>query len=122
MDGSIPENEIQRMISESYDLITDNPTKRIYEAVKKIPEGSVATYGQVATMAGNSKMARAVGNALHHNPQPGIIPCHRVVNAKGELAGAFAFGGENVQAKLLQAEGVEVKNGKVNLKIYGISG
>ena len=122
LDGTVPDQVVRDMIAESYELISDSPTKRIYEAVKKIPEGSVATYGQVATMAGNSKMARAVGNALHHNPQPGIIPCHRVVNAKGELAGAFAFGGENVQAKLLQAEGVEVKNGKVNLKIYGISG
>ena len=122
LDGTVPDQVVRDMIAESYELISDSPTKRIYEAVKKIPEGSVATYGQVAAMAGNSKMARAVGNALHHNPQPGIIPCHRVVNAKGELAGAFAFGGENVQAKLLQAEGVEVKNGKVNLKIYGILG
>lgn len=122
LDGTIPETDVFQMIKESYALVTDSPTKRIYEAVKKIPRGKVATYGQVAHMAGDRKMARAVGNALHHNPQPGIIPCHRVVNAKGELAGAFAFGGENVQAKLLQAEGVEVKNGKVNLKIYGISG
>lgn len=122
LDGTVPDQVVRDMIAESYELLSDSPTKRIYEAVKKIPEGSVATYGQVAAMAGNPKMARAVGNALHHNPQPGIIPCHRVVNAKGELAGAFAFGGENVQAKLLQAEGVEVKNGKVNLKIYGISG
>ena len=52
-------------------------------------------------MAGDPRMARAVGNALHHNPDPEHIPCYRVVNAKGELAGAFAFGGENVQADLL---------------------
>ena len=51
------------MIAESYDLVTDSPTRRIYEAVKKIPRGKVATYGQVAEMAGNKKMARAVGNA-----------------------------------------------------------
>ena len=108
LDGSIPENEIQRMISESYDLITDNPTKRIYEAVKKIPKGHVATYGKVVEMAGGAKMARAVGNALHKNSAPEHIPCFRVVNSKGELAGAFAFGGESVQAQLLEADGIEV--------------
>lgn len=118
LDGSIPENEIQRMISESYDLITDNPTKRIYEAVKKIPKGHVATYGKVAELAGDAKMARAVGNALHKNPDPDHIPCFRVVNAKGELAGAFAFGGADVQAELLREDGVEVVDGKVDLTKY----
>ena len=94
LDGTIPEKDIKKMIKESYDIITDSPTKRIYEAVKQIPKGHVATYGQVAAMAGNKKMSRAVGNALHKNPDPEHIPCFRVVNAKGELAGAFAFGGE----------------------------
>ena len=108
------------MIAESYDLITDSPTKRIYEAVKRIPKGHVATYGKVAEMAGNPKMSRAVGNALHKNPDPEHIPCLRVVNSKGELAGAFAFGGDGAQAKLLEADGVEVVNGKVDLKKYGI--
>ena len=108
------------MISESYDLVTDSPTKRIYEAVKKIPKGHVATYGKVAEMAGNPRMARAVGNALHKNPDPEHIPCFRVVNAKGELAGEFAFGGAGEQAKLLEADGIEVEDGKVDLKKYGI--
>lgn len=120
LDGSIPDNEIKRMIAESYDLVTDSPTKRIYEAVKKIPKGHVATYGKVAEMAGDKKMARAVGNALHKNPDPDNIPCFRVVNSKGELAGAFAFGGDQIQAKLLIKDGVEVINGKVDLKKYGI--
>ena len=120
LDGTVPEQEIQRMIAESYDLVTDSPTRRIYEAVKKIPRGKVATYGQVAEMAGNKKMARAVGNALHKNPDPEKIPCYRVVNAKGELAGEFAFGGEGAQARLLQAEGIAVVDGRVDLKIYGI--
>ena len=120
LDGSIPDKDIKRMIAESYDLITDSPTKRIYEAVKRIPKGHVATYGKVAEMAGNSKMSRAVGNALHKNPDPEHIPCFRVVNSKGELAGAFAFGGGGAQAKLLEADGVEVVNGKVDLKKYGI--
>ena len=120
LDGSIPDKDIKRMISESYDLVTDSPTKRIYEAVKKIPKGHVATYSKVAEMAGNPRMARAVGNALHKNPDPEHIPCFRVVNAKGELAGEFAFGGAGEQAKLLEADGIEVEDGKVDLKKYGI--
>ena len=111
LDGTVPEQEIQRMSAESYDPVTDSPTRRIYEAVKKIPRGKVATYGQVAEMAGNKKMARAVGNALHKNPDPEKIPCYRVVNAKGELAGEFAFGGEGAQARLLQADGIAVVDG-----------
>ncbi len=120
LDGSIPEKDIKMMIAESYDLVTDSPTKRIYEAVKKIPKGCVATYGQVAEMAGNKKMSRAVGNALHHNPDPENIPCYRVVNSKGELAGGFAFGGADVQANLLREDGIEVVDGKVDLKKYGM--
>ena len=120
LDGSIPDKDIKRMIAESYDLVTDSPTKRIYEAVKRIPKGRVATYGKVAEMAGNPRMSRAVGNALHKNPDPDHIPCYRVVNSKGELAGAFAFGGEEVQRKLLEADGIEVVNGKVDLKKYGL--
>lgn len=118
LDGSVPENEIKRMIAESYDLVADSPTKRIYDAVKMIPKGKVATYGQVATLAGNPKMSRAVGNALHKNPQPIVIPCHRVVDSKGNLADEFAFGGVGIQAKLLKEEGVEIINNKVDLKKY----
>ena len=120
LDGSIPDKDIKRMIAESYDLVTDSPTKRIYEAVKQIPKGRVATYGKVAEMAGNPRMSRAVGNALHKNPDPDHIPCYRVEISKGELAGAFAFGGEEVQRKLLEADGIEVVNGKVDLKKYGL--
>ena len=123
-DGARPfvtEEIIRQMIAESYDLVTDSPTKRIYEAVKKIPKGHVATYGQVAQMAGNPKMARAVGNALHKNPDPEHIPCFRVVNGKGELAGKFAFGGEGGQTRLLEEDGISVKNGRVDLGKYGIA-
>lgn len=120
LDGSIPDEAVRKMIAESYELVTDSPTKRIYEAVKKIPRGQVATYGQVAELAGDRKMARAVGNALHRNPDPEHIPCYRVVNAKGELAGEFAFGGAGKQATILEADGIEVINGKVDLTKYGI--
>ena len=84
----------------------------------KIPYGRVATYSQIALLAGDGKMARAVGNALHKNPDPDNIPCFRVVNSKGLLAGEFAFGGAGEQAKLLEAEGIEVKGGKVDLDKY----
>lgn len=120
LDGSIPDDEVKRMIAESYDLVSYSPTKRIYEAVKKIPRGCVATYGEVAEMAGDKKMARAVGNALHKNPDPVNIPCYRVVNSKGELAGEFAFGGEGAQARLLMQDGIEVVDGKVSLAKYGL--
>lgn len=82
--------------------------EKIYGIVRKIPFGKVATYGQIAELAGNRKWSRAVGYALHANPEPDTIPCYRVVNRFGGLAPAFAFGGINVQAELLRKEGVEV--------------
>lgn len=80
--------------------------ERIYEVVRQIPAGKVATYGQIALLAGNPRWARVVGYALHVNPDPEHIPCFRVVNRVGEVSPAFAFGGENVQIALLQNEGV----------------
>lgn len=106
------------LIEKEYGVQSDSPTKRIYEAVKRIPRGKVATYGLVAELAGNSKMSRAVGNALHKNPDPDNIPCYRVVNSKGELSGEFAFGGAGEQARLLEADGIEVVDGRVNLDKY----
>ena len=94
--------------------------ERIYEVVKTIPKGKVTTYGQVALLAGNPRWSRVVGYALHKNPQPGIIPCHRVVTRNGEVAKSFAFGGENVQRELLENEGVIFEtDGTIDLKKYG---
>ena len=95
-----------------------NTYEKIYEVVKQIPYGKVATYGQVALLAGNPRWSRVVGYALHVNPQPGKIPCYRVVNRFGEPAAAFAFGGKNTQIMLLEGEGVVVQNGRVDLKKY----
>jgi len=93
----------------------------IYEIVKKIPKGKVATYGQVAFLAGNPRWARVVGYALHNNPDPENIPCHRVVNRKGEVSKAFVFGGANMQVELLEKEGVVFNSdGKIDLEKYGI--
>ena len=90
--------------------------EKIYEVVRKIPKGCVATYGQIAALAGNPRWARVVGYALHVNPEPGIIQCHRVVNREGRTTPAFAFGGEDIQKKLLEDEGITFDpDGSVNL-------
>ncbi|MBR4726806.1 MAG: MGMT family protein [Clostridia bacterium] len=90
--------------------------ERIYAVVRRIPRGKVATYGQVALLAGNPRWARVVGYALHVNPAPGEIPCHRVVNRDGRTAKAFAFGGEDMQRLLLAQEGVAFRpDGTVDL-------
>jgi methylated-DNA-protein-cysteine methyltransferase-like protein len=85
---------------------------------KQIPKGTVATYGQVAVLAGNNRWARVVGYALHVNPDPEGIPCYRVVNREGRLSDAFAFGGVNQQKMLLEADGIEVVDNRVDLEIY----
>lgn len=90
----------------------------IYDVVKQIPYGKVATYGQVAALAGNRRWSRVVGYALHVNPDPDNIPCFRVVNRLGEVSKAFAFGGENKQIELLENEGVKFIEGKVDMKNY----
>lgn len=96
---------------------------RIYEVVKRIPKGRVASYGTVAATAGNPRWSRVVGYALHVNPEPGKIPCHRVVTKNGEVSKAFAFGGENMQRTLLSEEGVEfLEDGRVDMKKYGWMG
>lgn len=93
--------------------------ERIYEEVKRIPRGKVATYGQIALYAGNPRWARVVGYALHSNPDPDSIPCYRVVNREGRVSRAFAFGGENMQIIMLRGDGIEVSDdGIVNLDKY----
>ena len=96
--------------------------EKVYEIVKSIPKGKVVTYGQIASYLGNKNLARAVGNALHHNPEPQIIPCHRVVNCDGKLAHSYAFGGIDAQKKLLESEGVVFKTNQcVDLKVSQMS-
>ena len=94
----------------------DSFFQRVYQVVKQIPLGKVATYGQIARLIGNPRASRQVGWALHVNPEPIVTPCHRVVNREGRLSGAFAFGGKNVQHDLLAKEGVTfVDNDTVDL-------
>lgn len=88
----------------------------VYGAVEQVPRGMVATYGQIARLVGQPRRARYVGYALHANPRPGVIPCHRIVFADGHLADGFAFGGPEVQRRLLEAEGVRfLADGRVDL-------
>ena len=90
----------------------------VYEYLKTVPRGAVVTYGMVARAIGRPRAARQVGNALHRNPYPVVVPCHRVVNREGRLAPAFAFGGIEVQARLLEEEGLSVKDGYVDMERY----
>ncbi len=95
----------------------------VYAAVKSVPRGKVVTYGWVARAVGSPRSARQVGWALHSNPEPGVIPCHRVVFADGSLTSGFAFGGREIQKALLESEGVEVSEDfKTDLDKFGWRG
>lgn len=88
-------------------MAVDSFFERTYEVVRQIPEGRVATYGQVARMLGEPRKARFVGFAMHASPgMAGGVPCHRVVFKDGSLAPGFAFGGPDEQRRLLEGEGV----------------
>lgn len=94
-----------------------NTFEKVYKAVMKIPKGKVSTYGAIATYTGINN-PRVVGYALHANKNPDIVPCHRVVNIKGEPAKGYAFGGIGIQKKLLIQEGIEFNENHVNLSKY----
>ena len=97
-----------------------NSFERIYDVVGTIPRGKVATYGQIATLCGNPRWSRVVGYALHRNPLPLIIPCHRVVDRHGRTADSFAFGGGDAQRQLLEGEGVVFEmDGHIDLTRFG---
>ena len=90
----------------------ENFYRAVYAAVRRIPAGKVATYGQIAMLAGSPRASRIVGGALHRNPEPGKTPCHR----DGSLAPGFAFGGPGAQRALLEAEGVTfLPDGRVDM-------
>jgi methylated-DNA-protein-cysteine methyltransferase-like protein len=87
--------------------------------VKRIPRGRVATYGQVATLAGLDGHARQVGYALHDLPPQSNVPWHRVINARGEISARSAGDSHELQRMLLEAEGVDFSlDGRVELKKY----
>lgn len=90
----------------------------IYEIVRQIPPGKVASYGQVAELAGNRRWARVVGYALHAIPAGSDIPWHRVVKKDGEVFGGAESSGGQCQIKLLEKEGVGFVDGYVDMKKY----
>ena len=97
------------MISKNYE--------KVYNLVRKIPKGRVTTYGTIGKKLHMSP--RVVGQALHNNPYEGDVPCHRVVNRDGRVAPNFAFGGHDIQKKLLESEGITFKDEKnVDLKLF----
>ena len=106
-----------------YELKTEAINKkssfeRIYEVVRQIPAGKVATYGQIASLAGNKRWAPVLGYALHANPPPDHNPCYRGVNRTGQVSPAFALGGRNRQIEFLEADGVPCPDGIVDLAKY----
>lgn len=89
----------------------------VYRLAAQIPEGKVVTYGQLAAMLGYPMAARAVGQAMQRTPPYLDIPCHRVVNAAGQMAPGYAFGGTGNQREMLEREGVFFKeNGSIDMK------
>ena len=93
----------------------------IWREVRKIPRGRVATYGQIAELAGLEGHARQVGYALHHLPEKNDVPWHRVVNAKGEISPRSAGDSHELQAMLLREEGVVLDGrGRIDLREYGV--
>lgn len=94
-----------------------NLNQSVYELVKKIPRGKVATYGQIAELLGNPRLSRQVGWALHAN-KSAAVPCHRVVNREGRLAPNFAFDGAAEQRRRLEAEGIRFTGLQVDLTKY----
>ncbi len=93
--------------------------EKVYRAARRIPRGRVGTYKSIARAIGSPNAARAVGNALNKNPFAPKVPCHRVVKSDGSVGG-FASGARK-KIKILQREGIEIKNGRINLKKFGIA-
>lgn len=126
LDYSLDTSQIKELIDNSYNLSIGNKcgmagddlSKKVFEYLRLIPKGKVVTYKQVAEYLGNKGLSRVVGNILHKNPDGDKYPCYKVLNSKGELAKAFVFGGEDEQKRRLEKDGIEVKNNKVDLKIY----
>ena len=93
-----------------------NSFDKVYLQVKRIPKGKVVTYKQISQIVEISP--RVVGFALHANKNPKEVPCHRVVNIKGQLAKGYIFGGVGEQRKKLEDEGVKfLKNGLIDLSL-----
>ena len=88
-----------------------NLEEKIYKKLLEVPKGQITTYGELAKAVGLKNGQRVVGKIMNKNPYPVIIPCHRVVMSTGKIGG-YAFG-EHIKIKLLNDEGIQIKNGKI---------
>ena len=85
--------------------------QKIYKKLLEVPKGQVTTYGELAKAVGLKNGQRAVGKIMNKNPYPVIVPCHRVVMSTGKIGG-YAYG-EHIKTKMLNDEGVTIKDGKI---------
>ena len=99
---------------------SDFDRQRLYDILTTIPKGRVVTYGKLAKLLGNKNWARAIGNALHKNPDGNKYHCYRVVNSKGNLSSSYAFGGLDEQKRRLEEDGIIIVNYSVDLKKFGM--
>ncbi len=88
-----------------------NLEQKIYKKLLEVPKGQITTYGELAKAVGLKNGQRTIGKIMNKNPCPVIIPCHRVVMSTGKIGG-YAYG-ENIKTKLLNDEGIQIKNGKI---------
>ena len=88
-----------------------NLEQKIYKKLLEVPKGQITTYGELAKAVGLKNGQRAVGKIMNKNPYPVIIPCHRVVMSTGKIGG-YAYG-EHIKKKMLNDEGIEIKDGKI---------
>lgn len=101
-------------------MSTSDRWESVYKVVRRIPPGRVATYGQVARLAGLGRNARQVGYALHALPEFSNVPWHRVINAHGRISLPRGTGGDVTQRLRLEREGVKFDGkGRVDLKVFG---
>ena len=84
---------------------------KVYKKLLDVPAGRVTTYGELAKAVGLENGQRTIGTIMNKNPFPVIIPCHRVVKSDGQIGG-YAYG-EKVKSKMLEKEGIKIKNGKI---------
>lgn len=91
---------------------------KVYDLVASVPKGKVTTYGAIAKITGLDP--RVVGYALHANKDPKHVPCHRVINSKGQISKGYAFGGPAIQQQMLEEEGVKFNKCTVDLKTFGV--
>ncbi len=88
-----------------------NLEQKVYKKLLEVPKGQITTYGELAKAVGLKNGQRVVGKIMNKNPYPVIIPCHRVIMSTGKIGG-YAFG-EQIKIKLLNDEGIQIKNGKI---------